>query len=107
MGNALCLSGRGESKPQEQYATAARVSPIPSVRKRRRPSDADSGPPPLQALCVAAVARRADALDISVLPTELIQRVADYLVDEGEGRGAYICVLGGRREAMCLTCNRV
>jgi hypothetical protein len=83
MGNALCLSQR-EKKSPEQYATAARVSPIPTFRKRRRPSGADA-PSSLQDLCVAVVAANAAGLDISVLPSELIQRVADHLVDEGEG----------------------
>ncbi|KIY92002.1 hypothetical protein MNEG_15961, partial [Monoraphidium neglectum] len=83
MGNALCLSQR-EKKSPEQYATAARVSPIPTFRKRRRPSGANA-PASLQDLCVAVVAANAASLDISVLPSELIQRVADHLVDEGEG----------------------
>lgn len=80
MGNSLCLSQREKKVPE--YATA-RVSPIPTYRKRRRESDA-CAPSSLQDLCVAVVAKNAARLDISVMPMELIQRVADYLVDEGE-----------------------
>ncbi|GBF89332.1 hypothetical protein Rsub_02209 [Raphidocelis subcapitata] len=86
MGNALCLAQR-EKKPPD-YATA-RISPIPAFRRRRRSSGdgASAGPPggrSLQDWCVAAVAESAERLDISVLPSELIQRVADHLVDEGK-----------------------
>ncbi|KAI8466503.1 MAG: hypothetical protein J3K34DRAFT_472525 [Monoraphidium minutum] len=81
MGNALCLSR--EKPPKAVLATAARVSPIPAFRKRRR-SSGEGAPPTLQDLCVASVAGAAARLDISVLPSELIQRVADHLIDEGK-----------------------
>jgi hypothetical protein len=41
------------------------------------------GPPPLLDIAVAAVAAAAAALDVAALPSELAQRVADHLIDEG------------------------
>lgn len=82
MGNALCFAQRDKKPPD--YATA-RISPIPAFRKRRRDGGSAGGGLPgartLQDWCVAAVAGAAERLDISVLPSELIQRVADHLVD--------------------------
>lgn len=115
MGNALCLS-RGDKPPGSgggadgapSAAAPARVSPMPSFRRRRRRSGdggaGSTGPPALLDLCVAAVAAAAAAadLDIGVLPSELIQRVADHLIDEGERHAFDYCVppcfalLGGR-----------
>lgn len=96
MGNALCLAQGGKAKPPELYATA-RVSPIPAFRKRRRSGggraagggDAGAtGPYSLLDACVAVAAAHADRLDIGVLPAELIQLVADHLIDEGARRHA-------------------
>lgn len=82
MGNAFCLN-----KKVEEFDTIRRLSPAPSLKKRKDVVVSD--PLMLQEVSVDAAARAVvsgslDAKTLSVLPLELLQRVLDQIIVKGK-----------------------
>lgn len=81
MGNAFCLN----KKVEENNDTIRRLSPAPSLKKRK---DVVTNSLMLQEICVDAAAQGVvsgslDARTLSVLPLELLQRVLDQMITKG------------------------
>lgn len=79
MGNAFCLN-----KKVEECDSIRRLSPAPSLKKRKDVLDDDT----LQEVCVDAAARAVvsgslNLKTLSVLPLELLQRVLDQVIAKG------------------------
>lgn len=99
MGQALtCIASRGE-KSEEYAASVATLSPAHSLRCRSRSSSEQGAVGcSLQDIIISTVATALArgslcTRQLSVLPIDLLQRVIDRLVQQGEGAcGSKVCV---------------